>query len=134
MAAFGFLCTALEVRYLHLPAIQSTRVAWIPTVASVVGLFGAALGLARSRMIGKVAMALLAAVAVAGLAGVYFHTELKPSRFTKLFQRGDSDPAAADSQSQAPADDDDNGAPPLAPLALTGLALIGVVAVWAKQE
>lgn len=145
LVAVGFLTTLVEVRYLHRGVVREHAVAWVPTVASAVAALAALAALADgvSRKIGG---AVLALCAVAGLVGVYFHTEFKPSAFLRLFEpsptvaRASEGEEGEDEYRQAVrAEQGEHGgegeeeAPALAPLGITGLALIGAVAALGRN-
>lgn len=134
LVAAGFLTTLVEVRYLHRGAVRETAVAWIPTISSGVAFLASVAALLGAGAVRKAGGGVLALVAVAGLLGVYFHTKLQPAAFLKLFETTpkpqfaeppNDDFAAFEAEAKR---EDATGAPALAPLGITGLALIGAVA------
>lgn len=141
LVAVGFLTTLVEVRYLHRGAVLEYKAAWVPTIASAVALIASLAALLGGLALRKVGATVLALVALAGLAGVYFHTHFKPDAFLVLVGLA-KEPAAA----TAPQPDDfaafeqeaekekAAAAPALAPLGITGLALIGAVAAFKGKK
>jgi len=131
----GFLTMAIEVRYLHLNAVKESWAANVPTVASIVAMIASFVSLFVHGRAKKLASVFFAVVAIAGLAGVYFHTELKTERFTMLFssskkeseseQKSEEDKGKEEGRES---EDEDSNVPPLAPLAMLGLAVIGLLA------
>lgn len=107
----GLILIAIEVRHLHANILDQTG-AWIPL--AFCGTTVASLPLClwkTTRTKSVVLMSLFSVGAVVGLIGVYYHTKLNPEPFVDLF-----------TAKRTP------GAQPLAPLALSGLSMIGFLA------
>jgi len=136
LVAAGFLTTLIEVRYLHRGVVREYAVAWIPTVSSAIALVAAlvALGEGWLRRIGG---GVLAVVALAGLLGVYYHTKFRPSAFLRLFEPSPTVARADDGEREEAerreSEEEEEEAPALAPLGITGLALIGAVAALGRN-
>ncbi|MFN3683096.1 MAG: hypothetical protein ACK41F_04075 [Fimbriimonadaceae bacterium] len=135
LVALGFLTTLIEVRFLHRGVVREYAAAWIPTVSSAVAATAslAALGGGLSR---RISGGVLAVVALAGLLGVYYHTKFRPSAFLRLFEPSPT-VARADDGHEREAEHEEEGdeeqPPALAPLGITGLALIGAAAAFGRN-
>lgn len=136
--AGGFLATALEVRDLHRDAVEDEWIAWAPTVLSFAGTAACILLLGSSRVLRGIALAALALVALGGFVGLYQHTKFQWSRFAPLL-------ASSEIVARANGDDDEGERrrerrraleqePPLAPLSITGLATIGILAGLGRRS
>lgn len=122
--------TLLEVRVLHSGVVRHEPIAWVPTIACAVGAMASVMGLVAP-VLRKLAMIGFLAVAISGFVGLYKHTEFQASKFQTLFAENgrlpialayDGEEGEREVESEA-----EHEAPPLAPLSLTGLALIGMV-------
>jgi hypothetical protein len=140
VVAFGFLTTAVEVRYLHRQVVTERWVAWIPTVAAGLATVGAFIALIPGRWTRLTSAGLLGIVAVAGIVGLYFHTGFKPSRFIQMVSAEPAvvkqpDPESFDEfDKAATAEKEDSGPPAFAPLGLTGLGLVGLLMAVASKD
>ncbi|MEJ5170867.1 MAG: hypothetical protein WHU10_07760 [Fimbriimonadales bacterium] len=132
LVALGFLTTLIEVRYLHRGVVREYAVAWVPTIASAVA-FLAALAALGGGLVRRVGGAVLAVVAVAGLVGVYYHTKFQPSAFLRLFEPSPTVARADDGEEHEAEFEDEELPPALAPLGITGLALIGAAAAFGRN-
>lgn len=141
----GFLMSAIEARFLHREAVSEESAAWIPTLVSWLGVGACALGMSRSKVAHRIAMAALALVATSGLLGLYFHTKLRPDAFLELVgvrrsvssaseREGDGDDDDEPSFGRTNAETESESSPPaLAPLSLTGLSLLGLLAIRQRR-
>lgn len=135
LVAAGFLTMLIEVRYLHRGVVLEYAVAWIPTVSSAVALVAALLALGEG-WLRRMGAGLLAVVALAGLLGVYYHTKFRPSAFLRLFEPSPTVARADDGETgeaEAREDEEEEQPPALAPLGITGLALIGAAAAFGRN-
>ena len=107
----GMVLIGVEVRHLH-ARILDQPAATIPLFFCGIAVLLIPVCLLRTTSSARTAMMWLFAVgAVIGIVGVYYHTKLQLQPFAQLFT-ADRSP----------------GPQPLAPLALTGLATIGILA------
>jgi len=117
----GFVLMAFEVRSMHEYVIPKNPQGWIPVVASWLGVLLCLALIAARPKTAKVAMVGFLAIAGAGGFGAYRHSEGRMEPFMStisvtipaLKPKGQHEPAPG---------------PPLAPLALCGLGLIGLIA------
>ncbi len=122
----GFLGTGIETRYLHQVAVHETPLAWIPTVAAGIGTIACVAGMFRKKA-RTAAQFMFIIVALAGVGGIYLHTGFKPGPFLRLIR------VEGDSQLMK-SKDGDVVPPPTAPGILTGLSLIGLLALPGKRS
>lgn len=130
VVALSFVGTAVEVRYLHQVAMRETWAAWIPVIISVVGLFACLFALCAEQWQRQVALGLFILTIIAGPVGFYFHTKMNFGEMTRVFR------AEGDKQLMKNAKGDVDP-PALAPLAISGMALIGLLAAkgaWERKD
>jgi hypothetical protein len=119
--AFGGLM--MDIRVEHVEVVHEQSVAWLPIIYA--GIMAVACGISfvcwgrRARMV--IMLLSLAAIAVGGL-GFYFHNQ---GNITKIIK--DQATAWIDPQMKHP-----EGPPQTAPLAFSGLGVIGVLASMKK--
>lgn len=118
-----------EVRYLHRYAIFEEWWAWVPIVYGFVAALLCLAAMARAEWLRRVALVWLVAGAVfVGPMGFWKHSHEKPAR---AFER------MAERIERANRKEDDprpEGPPLLAPLSLSGLALIGAISLWPPRR
>lgn len=107
----GLNLIAIEVRHLHANILDQAG-AWIPLAFCGITVASMPVCLWKTTKAKTlVLLSLFSAGALVGLIGVYYHTKLDPEPFVQLF-----------TANRTP------GAQPLAPLALSGLSMIGFLA------
>jgi hypothetical protein len=118
--AVGFLALLVETRYHHRFLVAVEPKGWIPVVASAL-LFAASLAVMAGRdLLRKAAACAYALGALVGLVGLYYHTDgLRPAAFARVI--------AAERREH-------RGPPALAPLGLSGLALIGLILTLERRR
>jgi hypothetical protein len=102
---------AVEVRHLHARILDQPAALTPLVFCGLAILLIPACTIRTTRALRSAAITLFAVGVLVGVVGVYFHTEFRIEPFQQLF----TDERAA-------------GAQPLAPLALTGLSAIGLLA------
>jgi hypothetical protein len=120
----GFATLFLDIRYEHRDVLHQIWQSYIPLGASFVAIAATLLALRPARGTQRAAAALFFLVALVGLGGVYYHTRLRAYMFTRYFAPID--------EGKGP-----DGLPKLkglqrptfAPLAFTGLGLVGLILV-----
>lgn len=120
MAAGAFALTLAELLLMG----HNEKGQIVGLVTTALGMLLSLAGVAASGVWRKVVVGLLALVALEGLAGTAFH------RFGDPAERHE----AASAVSQPPKETHDEHAPPLAPLSVTGLALLAAAAIGAKPQ
>jgi hypothetical protein len=123
----GFAVLFIEVRYLHAGIVQMNPVAWAPIVSAGLGVLAALLGLFGGTRIAAGVIFIL--ISVSGVAGVYFHTKGDVEQIRKNVvseRRSDVLAWKMEGKNEPP--------PALAPLAMTGLCLIGVVVALGERK
>ncbi len=133
--ALGFFFTALEVRVLHLGAVREHWTANLPTICSWVGVAASVAALAKGAGVRWAATIAFAGIALIGMVGFQQHTELKVNALRPLFATAGSPTAEREEDEEegerAPwskeAEQTEEEAPPLAPLSLVGLGMIGAL-------
>jgi thiol:disulfide interchange protein len=117
--AAGCLFSLLEVVPSHREVVREHLVAAIPTIVNVLGLLAFAIAFwawnATTRRIVQVVSVLLL---LAGILGVYFHNA------ERLGMKREHEEREAE----------EHHAPPLAPLSLTGMGVLGLMATYPKWE
>ncbi|KGQ22542.1 hypothetical protein [Thermus filiformis] len=132
--ALGFFVTLAELLLMgHTEGVQA-----VAPLAAGVGVVGAGLGLVAPRA-RSWALALLLGVSLAGLFGLVQHLEeglegkegLRPGAFRLVDEEGAYYPGGYEEYEK---DEKGEGAPPpLAPLSLAGLGLLGAAALWVRR-
>jgi fatty acid desaturase len=123
--AAGCLFLLLEVVPSHREVVREKLVAAVPTIVSILGLLAFAVAFwawnATTRRIVQVVSVLLL---LAGILGVYFHNAESlgigrehEERETEEHERGE-----------------EHHAPPFAPLSLTGMGVLGLMATYPKWK
>lgn len=114
----------------------------IAAIAAGIGLALCLIGLlARSRIILRTLALGLLLLSIAGPVGVFLHAggEVEASEATVPVETvvaldDDDDDEGRERADDDDDDDDDEGIPPLAPLGLSGLGLLGAAAVLARED
>lgn len=159
LLVLSFAILFVEARYLHSGILEKKPFAWIPTILLPVLAIGTLFGLSHSRAARGVALAVLIVGAVAGLVGIYFHTDgLKAERFTMLLRtkpekeearsegmRRSEEPEQAREEARQTEESEQNKEEgeegkeeeppaPLNSLAMTGLSLFGLIVLWPDKS
>lgn len=130
LAMLGFAGTGIETRYLHQVAVTEMAVAWLPTLAALIGAIGCLLAFSPVLKTRVIATLFLLIALAAGPAGVYFHTGFRTSELMRVLYK-ESD------QTLMKTPKGDIAPPAEAPIAFSGLALIALVAAsghWAVKR
>lgn len=142
--AGGFVMLFLDTRFEHAGFTDVKPAAWIPIIASVVGVVASLAGLASTRWLRVTAGISFVLVTIVGLLGLYFHTGLQPKQMTVVVT---TNRTALTSQAAIIAGKENMGEdltpeeenapdadapPPVAPLSFCGLGMIGALLAFAR--
>jgi hypothetical protein len=125
--AGGMALTALEVRILHHGIVREYWQGWIPIVYGFVAAAFLLAAVSQMKQI-RVVAGLVCLIGIPiGLYGVFMHTEGNFRPIQKLFSVTNTVIAKADGGEESESEGGEGGAPPAAPLGITGLATIGAL-------
>jgi len=125
--AAGFIILAIEIRYSHRFELAKHPIAWTPIVFSALAALMALLSIGKSQKVRQAAaFVFLLGIAVAGV-GIVEHTNSNPVRTLRVLQPLGIQVAGANV-------DEDRMKPPLAPLSMAGLGVLGAILVWPSKK
>ncbi len=125
--AAGFIILAIEVRYSHRLELAKHPIAWTPIVFSALASLMSLLSISRSQKVRQAAaFVFLLGIAVAGV-GMMEHTKNNPVRSLRVLQPLGIEVPGANV-------DADLMKPPLAPLSMAGLGVLGAILVWPSKK
>jgi hypothetical protein len=124
--AGGFVMMFVEVRYMHKGVLDEYWQAWVPLIGCVLFfLMSCVLLFFRKGM--NVAIFLFGAGFISGLYGSYLHSEGDVNRYIELLAVGPTVVYASDKMEREKEKEEEK-APVLAPLGLSGLCAFGMIA------
>ncbi len=122
--AGGFALLAVEVRYHHDLQLAKYPIAWTPIVYSGLAVLACLMALSHKHQM-RTAMAIFLGLGViVGGLGLREHTEGEPAKALMVLE------PLGYKTGRAP----EVGPPPLAPLSMAGLGLLGAILVWPKDR
>jgi hypothetical protein len=125
--AGGMALTALEVRVLHQEIVREYWQGWIPIVYGFVAAGFLLAAVSQVKQI-RIVAGLVCLVGIPiGMYGVFMHTEGSFRPIQQLFSVTNTVVAKADGGEESESGGGEGGAPPAAPLGITGLATIGAL-------
>jgi hypothetical protein len=127
----GISLLLVEIRFEHQAVLVDKWQAWIPIVYLALSLLFGSVALVCLRSFGKnLLIVLFSGLAVIGIAGFCFHSLGKPVKQVSEVVSVDFSPPGQ----LKPDDGEDSHPPVLAPLALVGLGLLGILTCLIKTE
>ncbi len=132
LVALGFLGLFVEIRYSHGGILAQTPSTYIPLAATALGFLAALAGMAAEKKLATICGVVMILVSLTGPGGIFFHTEGKFDRLGDTLKSNTRQErlARANGQYGGPFEE----RPLLAPLSITGLALIGAICLLGSKR
>ncbi|MCS7265233.1 MAG: hypothetical protein NZ805_10420 [Armatimonadetes bacterium] len=128
--AAGCLFLMIEILISHREVFGEKPVAWSPIIVSVLGLLTSLWAFARWQPLAQKAFQVVCfLLLIVGLAGLYFHNH-------ELFEgeHKETEGHAALGHEKGEGRGEEHHAPPFAPLSLSGMGILGLMATYPKWK
>ncbi len=130
----GFATLFFDVRFEHGGILSQNKFAYIPLVASAIGVSACLLGMIDHPVLRKTLSILMAVTSITGILGLYYHTGFDQKALTTVLEsnhRAEHTKGLILVMEGEPMPDPP---PAVAPMAFTGLALIAAVVLYPQKR